>query len=214
MSRWLSEDERARVERMRGQGRQRRLTVARGILRDIISRYQGGKPNELVFHYGPQGKPELVGSPLVGGLHFNCSRSGETAVYAFASDRLVGVDLERLRYIPEAERIVAQFFSQREESAWRSVGPSERITAFLCAWTRKEAYLKAVGLGLSHPTEEVEVSILPDDPALVSVAGDRVEASRWSLLNIDRIPGHVGSLAMRESGTSSRTEYLRWEAVR
>jgi 4'-phosphopantetheinyl transferase len=150
------------------------------------------------FGYGPQGKPILAGQP--GGIRFNLSHSHDLALYAVTRGQEVGVDVERLRPDLAIGQIAARWFSAGELTAWRALGPPSARGIFN-AWTRKEAYVKAGGEGLTHPSDESEVSLASGVPAaLVSSERDGGEASRWSLRALDPGPGYVAALPVEGHG--------------
>jgi 4'-phosphopantetheinyl transferase len=123
------------------------------------------------------------------------------ALYAVAIDREVGIDLERSRPIPDAEEIAERFFSNREKTALLSVPSGQRHEAFLNCWTRKEAYIKAVGDGLACPLDRFEVSLKPGEPArLLSVEGDPREALRWCLRELTPAPDYNAAIAVEGHG--------------
>src|SRR5438270_8929096 len=144
----LADDERNRADKLYFEKDRRRFTVARGVLRIILGRYLNTKPEQLGFHYTKFGKPMLANAG-VDALRFNVSHSEELAVYAVACGREVGIDIEYLRPDIEAEQIAQQFFSSTEAAMLRSLPGEVRTRAFFNCWTRKEAYIKARGDGLS-----------------------------------------------------------------
>ncbi len=190
----LSEDEGARAARFLFERDRRRFVVARGWLRTILGGYLQTPPGAIRFAYGEFGKPVL---PDAGDLCFNLSHSDERVLCAVTRERQVGVDLERLRPMPEMDAIAAQVFSAREQAAYRSVAPDARARAFFNGWTRKEAYIKAIGDGLSCPLERFDVSLTPGEPArLLGVEGDLAAPARWTLHAWDPEPGCVAAVAV------------------
>lgn len=149
----LSSDEWARAERFRFASDRRRFLAARLLLRQGLGRYLGVEPGSLVFAYGPHGKPSLAENC---GLKFNLSHCEDAALLAVAADVEVGVDIERLRAFDDAERLAAQFFAEGERSAFLAAPPEKRDAGFLRIWTRKEAYVKALGEGLSLPLRDFD----------------------------------------------------------
>jgi 4'-phosphopantetheinyl transferase len=201
LARTLSPDEEERARRYRGERLRERFIVGRGILRMLLSRYVGRPPGRLRFAYGARGKPALA--PAEGSdLRFNVSHSDGLALYAFARGREVGVDVERLRELPRAERIAERFFSTEETAALKAEPAERRVEAFFTCWTRKEAYIKARGDGLAHPLDQFAVSLVPGEPARLWVAGDgdAREIARWSLDALPLAPGYVAALAARGRG--------------
>lgn len=195
----LSADERMRAERFYFEQDRKRFIVARGLLRTILSCYLGIEPSELEFCYGLRGKPALVNS---GGstLRFNLSHSQGLALYAIAPTREIGIDLEHIRPLPAAQ-IAERFFSAQENAILRTLPPDQQQQAFFSCWTRKEAFLKAIGDGLAFPLNQFDVSLSPDQPAQIhSIKGDSAAAANWFLQELKPAPGYVGALAVEGTG--------------
>jgi 4'-phosphopantetheinyl transferase len=203
----LSPDERDRAARFYFPSGQRHFIAARGILRAILARYLDREPAQFEFGYGPAGKPELAPGEAEG-LHFNLSHAQGLALYAIARYRQVGVDLERVRAGYAWEEIAARFFAPGEVTALRSVPAALQCEAFFNGWTRKEAFVKAWGQGLSLPLDQFEVSLVPGQPArLLHVAGDPEEATRWSIRELEPAPGYAAAVAVR----AQEWELKLWE---
>jgi 4'-phosphopantetheinyl transferase len=181
---FLSVEERARAERFRFPEHRHRYLVCRGTLREILSRYLDLAPAALHFDHNAYGKPSVAGA----GLHFNVSHSGDWAMLAVSAEREVGIDIERIDPSFVQEQIPERFFSPREVAQLRSLPPSEQPGAFFRCWTRKEAYIKARGLGLALALDSFDVSLLPDDPPALSRAGD------WSIRNLDAPEGYAAAI--------------------
>jgi 4'-phosphopantetheinyl transferase len=196
----LSEDERLKAKRFYFQKDQRRFVITHGILRKMLGQYLNIEPNRLKFSYGSHGKPTLNGIPDGHSLCFNMSHSNGLALFAFAWNRKVGVDVEYVRSMPDIEEIAERFFSPRENAVFRTVPAGKKLEAFFNCWTRKEAFLKANGDGLSRSLDSFEVSLAPGKPArLLSVEGDLQEASRWSLWALVPASEYIGALAVEGS---------------
>ena len=197
----LCGDEQSRAERFRFERDRTRFVVGRGALRAILSRYLGSCPQRIHFHYGDYGKPALV----QGNVHFNLAHSQDLALYAVARDQEIGVDLECIRPIAEIDQIVGRYFSARERAVFR-VFPAHQIPeVFLRFWVCKEAYLKAVGHGLSGPLDMVEVSLAwGGTPTLLNIGGDPVAAARWHLQPLEPAPGYVAAVAIEGHGWQFR----------
>ena len=208
----LTADERARAGRFYFQKDREHFIVARGLLRVILGHYLRMEPSKLRFCYGNHGKPALAREVGGDGLRFNSTRSHGLALYAITRNREIGVDLERVRPGVAEEHIAEQFFSPREADTLRALPINTRKEAFFNCWTRKEAYMKAKGEGLSLPTNRFEVSLVPGEPAaLLSTDGDPQEASHWSLQELTPGPGFVGALAVE--GTGWRPEFWEWPGI-
>jgi 4'-phosphopantetheinyl transferase len=191
----LSKDEHNRVEQSRFEKLKRAYTLSRGALRVLLGHYLGCLPNEIELTFGPKGKPALL-SPSR--LRFNASHSGQMALYAFTLDCDMGIDVEKIRELDDLESIAARFFSAAEVFQLRSLPPDERALAFFRCWTRKEAYVKAIGDGLAMPLNGFQVTLLPGAPArLVHISTGL--ASDWTLEHLDLAPGYIGALAYRYS---------------
>jgi 4'-phosphopantetheinyl transferase len=190
----LSEDERARAERFHFARDRERFVVSHGVLRILLGRLLAQDPAGLRFSEGAKGKPAL--RDRASSLHFNMSHSGELAVYSFAHGCEVGIDVEEIRLIPDLVQVAARFFSPAENVELMGLTPDQRIPAFFRCWTRKEAYIKATGDGLSAPLDEFRVSLLPGEPArIMEIRGSAEEALGWCLQHLDWAEGYVSALA-------------------
>jgi 4'-phosphopantetheinyl transferase len=190
----LSPDERARAGRFAFERDRRRFAAARGILRHLLGMYLAADPGALAFRYGPRGKPALdapAGDPIA----FNLSHSDDVAVFAFSRRGAVGVDVEAIRPMADREELAERFFSPGEVRALSSVAPVDRELAFFTCWTRKEAYVKAVGEGLALPLDGFDVTCAPGDPPRLTVPGDEAAAVRWVLGDLAPVPGFAAALA-------------------
>lgn len=199
--RMLVDVERQRAGRFHFDADRQRYIVQHGLLRWLIGRYLGpdGAPARLVIN--PYGKPSLPGSLL----RFNQSASGDVGLFAFAWGREVGVDVERVRLDFEHEQIAQSFFSPAEQVVWQSLPTEERPRAFFHCWTRKEAYLKAYGQGLSLPLGQFDVAFAPGESAgLLAARHAPAEVGRWKFLHLEPVQGYVGALVVEGDG---------WQAV-
>jgi 4'-phosphopantetheinyl transferase len=163
------------------------------MLRRLLGGYLGIEPGELTFVYGSHGKPSLT-EPAGGALSFNVSHSGELALLAFSRRGEIGVDIEEIRPIPDGEDIAARFFSAAEVARFRGIAPQAREAAFFRCWTRKEAYVKAVGEGLARPLDAFDVTFAAGEPARLTVAGDRQETQRWTLDALEPGDGYTAAI--------------------
>ncbi|MBC8427729.1 4'-phosphopantetheinyl transferase superfamily protein [bacterium] len=195
----LATEELRRAERYYFQKDRKHFIVARGLLRDILGRYLKMEPGLLRFCYNPYGKPGLAGDTGGETLCFNVSHSHGLALYAVTRDRAVGVDVEFIRPDLATEDIAERFFSPREVAVFRALSANMKPEAFFNCWTRKEAYIKARGKGLSIPLDQFDVSLAPGEPAaLLSVNGEPQEASRWLLQELDVGSGYAAALAAED----------------
>jgi 4'-phosphopantetheinyl transferase len=186
-ARILSPAEQDRAQRFHFERDARRYTVAHAALRVILSQYAGMRPADLCFETNHYGKPFLVlaDTPANPHLSFNLSHSGELALVGITSGRKIGVDIEQIRPELAGGEIAEKFFSPNEVLDLRSLPQHEQALAFFRCWTRKEAFVKARGEGLSFPLASFDVTLRPDDPPrLVRVAGDPEQPSRWSVISL------------------------------
>lgn len=200
----LSSDERARADRFYFQKDRESFIVARGVLRGILGRYLKRTPESLHFHYSSHGKPALNYDSGGDSIRFNLSHSHRIALYAIARNREVGIDIELVRDGPHAEHIAEQFFSPGEVRSLQALPTVQQRYAFFLCWTRKEAYIKGRGEGLSLPLDQFDVSLAPGEPAkLLSTRPDPLEANRWLLqdLTLDQA-GYAAAVAI-EGGDRS-----------
>jgi 4'-phosphopantetheinyl transferase len=205
----LSADELERAGRFRFEPDRNAFIRARAGLRRILSCYTGSHAAELQFAYGPHGKPLLRVPVPADSLAFNLSHSNHAALVAVGVDRPLGVDIEFMRSFPDLDGLAEKIFSQRELQAFRSLKTAERVAAFFRAWTRKEAFVKALGLGFSMPVTEVEVTFGPKQRASVVRLHGQTEAAReWTLRDLPVLEDYVGALAIQ--GPLRRVIRLEW----
>jgi 4'-phosphopantetheinyl transferase len=181
----LSADEYLRAMRFQFERDRNRYVVARSILRQILATYVSDEPLNLSFKYGPFGKPALGGSFADSELRFNVSHSARWAMFAVAMGREVGVDLECIRPINDLPGLAASCFTAAENAALTSIPEHERQRAFFDGWTRKEAFLKATGKGLSFPLKVFTVSLAPGSGwRELTVHEERGVGPEWTLISV------------------------------
>lgn len=192
----LAPDERTRAGRFHFLEDRQHFIAARGILRAILSRYLGVEPARLRFCYGEYGKPNLAEEFSGAGLRFNISHSNGLALFAVTQNREIGIDVEWVRSDIEADNIASRFFSTLEVATLRSLPAHIQQVAFFNCWTRKEAYIKARGEGLSMPLDKFDVTLAPGEPAaLLRTRGEPMEADRWSLRELFLGEGYAAAVA-------------------
>jgi 4'-phosphopantetheinyl transferase len=167
LAKLLSNAERQRASRFAFDHDRRRYTVARAQLRQLLAARLGVLPESVELTYGAYGKPALARRFADLKLCFNISHSEDIAVYAFAFDREVGIDVEAIRPLSDADAIASRFFSRRENITYCALNPCDRPLAFFNCWTRKEAFIKALGDGLYRPLDRFDVSLTPGEPARI-----------------------------------------------
>lgn len=200
-----SPSERALIDKMGFEGRRSEYLLSRGLLRLLLARYLGTDPSALEFGQLEHGKPVL--SNPVTDITFSISHSAGVVAHAFARGRRIGVDIEQLRPGVGVEDIARRHFTATEKSGVLALPEPARTEAFFNCWTRKEAFLKATGDGLSGSLTGVEVSFQPGDEArIVSVDGNREAAANWSMLEIKPAHDYVGVVVAEGAGCRLRVQ--------
>lgn len=198
----LDHEELRRAERFHFRRDRELFIMAHGMLRVILGGYLAISPAHLQFIHGHYGKPELDPRCCLNKLSFNLSHSGGLALLAVTSGARVGIDVEHVRLDLAYEEIAARFFSPCEIAMFRALPPEKRPEAFFHVWTRKEAYVKARGHGLSYPLDRFTVSLDPVNAHLLDVAEGPLEREQWSLHSLAPVPGYVAALAIDEPESS------------
>ncbi len=201
----LSEDELTRTERMRNRVVRSRFIAGRGFLRQTLARYLGSEPQAVRLAEGEHGKPFLVDSTQHEKLRFNLSHKHERAVLATSGGCEVGVDLEQLRDTLPFRRMAERFFFAAETEEMLSLPEEQQLAAFYRCWTRKEAYLKGLGTGLTRPANSFQVSLLPDQPPLLNDFQHPSTGSNWVLADITVPEGYLAALALEGTLQKLRT---------
>jgi 4'-phosphopantetheinyl transferase len=205
----LSADEKRRAGKKMFPKDRNRFIVARGTLRNILSRYLHINPSQIKFSYTSQGKPYLTDSSNCEGLCFNLSHSHDMALYAFTLRKEVGVDLEYIRHDFEWSDIEGMFLSQREKSRLREISENTRYKKYYTYWTRKEAFLKSVGTGLATDPKDVDVIKQSGQSDWVMQPNQIIGSHRqWSLLDLDLGSGYAASLAVE--GKDIKLKCWKW----
>jgi 4'-phosphopantetheinyl transferase len=192
----LSDAERHRARRFAFERDASRFIVARARLRQLLAQRLGVRAQAVEFEYGAYGKPVLSRRFAHSDLHFNVSHCDDVAAYAFSCGHAIGIDVEAVREISDADNIAARYFSRLENATYRSLEPRDRPLGFFNCWTRKEAVVKAFGDGLSLPLDRFDVTLTPGEPAKVLRVEDRLgDASGWWLDSLSPTAGYVAAIA-------------------
>ncbi len=201
----LSAEERERAALFHFPADCNRFIASHGALRDVLARYLHCKPEQPAFSANEYGKPALKDYDL----EFNLSHSGDFALIAITRGRKVGVDVERIRSGISSPVIAQQYFSKAEFAELDSLPAKQKETAFFTCWTRKEAYIKAQGLGLSLPLQSFDVSLRPNEPAaLRATRPDSEEAARWTLFPLKTDASYESTVAME--GKEQKLQLWDW----
>ena len=194
----LSPGEVQRLQRFRFADHARRYEIGHGALRVILAGYMNEEPAAIQFTHGPRGKPFVAGS----GPFFNLSHSGKLALIGVAPVE-VGLDVEKVRHLESLVEIARRHFSPSEFDALSAMEGEQRQLAFYRCWTRKEAYIKALGEGLSMPLDVFDVSLC-EQPRLLACRDGREGADKWSMVDVSPGPEFVGAAVLRTQNTSVR----------
>ena len=193
----LAPDEQARASRFYFARDREHFIVARGVLRAVLGCYLHRAPEYLAFCYGDHGKPGLARQCDEDAIRFNVSHSRGLALYAVARGRQVGIDIEHIRFDLAVAEIAKRFFPRREAAMLLALPTEAQRQAFFRCWTRKEAYIKALGDGLSLPLDQFDLPPAAEEPDMAPGAQqDPSETSRWSLQELTAAPGYAASLAV------------------
>jgi 4'-phosphopantetheinyl transferase len=226
-ARWhklLSAEEKNRAAGFHFPADRQRFAASRALLRMILSGYLSVDPSTIAFAYSSKEKPSLAEPRAASGLKFNLSHSGGVALFAFAREREIGVDIEQIRSTSDLDGIARRFFSVAEQQQFFAFPPEEKTGAFFRCWTRKEAYIKATGDGLSLPLSQFDVSLEADSKqgspkqgsknqglkkqgsknALLATRPDPSEAYQWHLRDVPGGPGFMAALCVRGSECAVR----------
>jgi len=212
LGRALSADEWERANRFRFDRHRRQYVVGRGALRTLLAAYLNTRPELVRFTYGPRGKPFLAPPQDAGGLYFNLSNSDEMALVGFMVGAEVGTDVEYLKPMPDLLQISERFFSESERVVLRALPEHLQNEAFFNCWTRKEAYLKAVGEGLAVALDSFDVTLAPGDPArMLTLDGDAARAARWFYHHLRPAPDYIGAIAVEATAERSAWKVETWK---
>ena len=182
-----------------------RFSTARGLLRMILSHYLSIPAAAVAITTNAHGKPQLAPS-MYTELQFNLSHSGNRAVMAVCDNFSIGIDIEEVR--PITEDVAGHFFSSRECAALNALPEEEFVQGFYRCWTRKEAFVKALGMGLIHPLDSFDVTVTAGaPPKLERLEGDPLAGESWTLLDIEVPPGFAGALAVCTMGEAVQLRY-------
>jgi len=205
----LSPDEVARANRFHFERDRIHFTRCRSALRALLGSYLAIPAAEIRFEYLAGGKPQLAAGQNPSALQFNVSHSANMALIAFGSKYRLGVDIEEIRSDVDTSTLAERFFSLRERAGIQALPDHLRVPGFFACWTRKEAFLKATGEGLSFPLADFSVTTHPDlDPELEEIKGSTNEAKQWFLTDLSVVDGFRAALA--SEGSAYRLETHAW----
>lgn len=190
----LNSEEKNKAVRFKFAKHRNNFISFRANLRIILSEYLNTHPAKITFSYADKGKPFLSDSEI----KFNISHSDNFAVYAVTSQTEIGIDTEKIKELPDALSIAKNYFSEMEVKQFSAVDENNYKQAFYNCWTRKEAFIKAIGEGLSFPLADFSVSFLQgEEPSMKWIKDKPEESLQWSIINLDLEKEYITSLAIR-----------------
>lgn len=197
---FLRKEERHRANRFHYERDRRHFIVARGRLRQLLAARLNINPGSVELACGNHGKPLLARGPAAMDWRFNVSRSRALVLFAFCRGREVGIDVEAVLPVHEADAVAAHFFSRNELADYRALDSRDRETGFFNCWTRKEAFVKALGEGLRYPLGDFDVSLAPAAAAKILRVGDAPgENCGWCLRSFSPVPGYVAAVVVERA---------------
>lgn len=200
----LPKDEKEKADNISSRENRKAYIISRGILRTVLSEYLKVKPGDIVFEYNEHGKPSIADGLNPRNVRFNLSHSNDLILYAVARNKEVGIDVEYMRDVGRAERIIERFFSPEQKDFYNSQSESMKKTAFFRLWTRREAYGKAMGRGFSVPAADCGIPLLRKDGKPASV---HVVSGKWSIYDLENEDDYVSAVTVE--GQIRRIEYFR-----
>jgi 4'-phosphopantetheinyl transferase len=202
----LSSDEIARANRFHFEKDRLHFVRCRAALRRLLGRYLAIPAAEVRFEYLTNGKPQLAADQNQRSLQFNVSHSAGLALIAFGTERGLGVDIEKIRADVDTAALSERFFSLRERAGLKQLPEQSRVAGFFACWTRKEAFLKATGEGLSFPLADFSVSTHPErDAELEEIQGSAEVGKQWFLADLAVSPEYRAALALQSNPCELRT---------
>ena len=200
----LTDEERDRVNRKRLPIDSRRTLASRACLRTLLGGYLHLKPQDIELKTKCEGKPFIENQGTTSRIEFNVSHSGEWILMGFSLDQSLGIDVEQRRELVFGD-LVNDFFTPSEQKHWNALHPDQHSMAFFSAWTRKEAYLKAIGLGLMKAPNSFAISVNDKSPSKIEWCSDNpTTCSQWQIIDLEPAPGYMGALAAESLATHLR----------
>ncbi|MFK5951897.1 MAG: 4'-phosphopantetheinyl transferase superfamily protein [Desulfobacterium sp.] len=196
----LSRNERLKAERFFFEKDRALFVVAHGLLRKLLGRYLDILPEHVLFDKGPNGKPELLVLSRPAPFWFNISHSHEVAVFAFSNQYKIGVDIERIRNLPDSLHIAQNYFHPKEVDLLIKTPDDKKQDLFYECWTKKEAFIKGTGEGLSCPLNSFAVPFEGREGiGKICISSGKGKGKNWSVLSFKPYRGYAGAIAALSS---------------
>lgn len=205
---WLSCEEKTKAKGFTGEVLKSRYIISHGILRLLLSKYLLAEPVDIQYDYNEFGKPFCRNNTK---LYFNMSHSNQYVCYVFSESAVVGIDLEYKKEIPELERFLSEIATPQEILALSTIKRAEKMNYVYKIWTIKEAFLKALGLGLSSSLLEIETSVLPKVCHNVLAFGNNGDLTKeWTFAPLLSIPNYIGTVSINKADQKFNFQFLKW----
>lgn len=207
----LSKDESARANKFRFDEDRNTYIVGRIVLRTLLGNYLGKEPSEIDFIYNEQGKPNVINST---GINFNLSNSKSSVAIGICKDSLIGIDIEYNKRPIEIDEIAPKFFSKNEVDQLIVLPSNMQLDAFYNCWTRKEAFIKALGGGLTVPLDQFEVSLLSKEkPSLIGIEWDQDRTQNWKMHSFNKGNDYTGAIIVENSSSTFKEMVFELECL-
>jgi 4'-phosphopantetheinyl transferase len=198
MAKILSADEIKRAKRFHFPRHRNQFILTHGLLRKLLADYTNINSDRIISEYGENGKPFLSEKFSKKKIRFNLSHSNGYALFAFACDREIGVDIEYIKELPGMDKVAEQVFSTKEITVLQSFPEAKKKEVFFTFWTRKEAYIKAIGKGFSSDLGTIDISSYPLNASVVTVIGQNAkDENRWTVQDLRPLPGFAAAFAVQ-----------------
>ena len=179
----LSEDERERTDKLKVEDKKQQYIITRGALRQRLGLLTKIDPQDFIFDYLEHGKPVLANNPQFADMTFNVSHSHDLALIAITQEQNIGIDIEKINRELKHDELVSRFFSKVEQTEFQTIPEANRAKAFCACWSRKEAFIKAIGDGVSYGLDTFDVTVDPENQT-PEINLHKPSEDTWSALNL------------------------------
>ncbi len=179
----LSEDERDRADKLKVEDKKQQYIITRGVLRERLGLLTNIDPKDFVFDYLEHGKPVMANNHQCADITFNVSHSYDLAMIAIAQKQSIGIDIEKINYESDHQALMTRFFSKAEQTEFQTMLDANKARAFCACWTRKEAFIKAVGDGVSYGLDKFNIAVDPENQT-PEINLHKPSEKTWSAINL------------------------------
>ena len=199
----LAEDEHQRADKLKVEDKKQQYIITRGALRQRLSLLTNIEPEEFVFEYLEHGKPVLANNNQCADITFNVSHSHGLALIAIAQKQNIGIDIEKINHESDHQALMTRFFSKAEQTEFQTIAEANKARAFCACWTRKEAFIKAVGDGVSYGLDRFDVMVDPYKQT-PEINLHKPSEERWSAINLPINDEYMACLVSDRNSLSVR----------